>query len=134
MVNPSQTTVYRLAEDYKEFVRLIQNIISLYYVLDDRHVQGEEPFRKGELLNFSVELVLKNEDLSETINKVLKNCFKESADRIHFNIRKFQHTPISCYGIPEEYQLSQDTLKHFNKAFRQGISDNVFTGSIQIVK
>lgn len=55
MINPSQSTINKIAKDYDKYTDFMRSLIVIYYELEEREVIGDDQFFKITLTNFVAE-------------------------------------------------------------------------------
>ena len=91
----------------------MKDLFVLYYGLEEREIVGEQLFYKSTLPNLAITFLFENQDVNSTAQKVVKGCYKESFDKIYFNIQKFASLSISDFEITPQFSLNLATLNHF---------------------
>lgn len=92
VINPSKTTFNRLLKDYQEFMALLIDLIVIYFGLEDREILGEDLFYNYTLPCLIITFFFENEDISATVHYIIKQVYKQSIEKIQFNLHKYSST------------------------------------------
>lgn len=65
------------------------DLLVIYYRLEDREILGENLFYNYTLPCLVISFLFENEDISGTIHYVVKLTYKQSIEKIQFNMQKY---------------------------------------------
>jgi len=75
------------------------DLFVLFYHLEDREIIGEDTFYKSTLPYLASSFAFGNEELSQTVVKVVRGAYKLHIDKLAFQGQRFAHYTIGEYSI-----------------------------------
>lgn len=101
--------------DLKQFIRIFQKTLYLYYQLDFFQVQMKPPFFfcKDNMLNFVTSIILSEKTFYKFLLKLQIKVLTKNEEKIEINLKECKKWNPENFNVPAKFCLNEKTLKYF---------------------